>query len=122
MQNMSQQRNRVKSDSGRRHGLILSSNAAEATLVARAQYMKSEDGWWILRGAARPRLRSSEKGSSGERKEALRASAENCPLNNEKMKAMTLELPAKLGGLEKKHEVKRISGRALLYVKKSALN
>jgi hypothetical protein len=37
-----------------------------------------------------------------------RHSAENCPLNNEKMKAMTLELPAKLGGLEKKHGVKRV--------------
>ena len=37
-----------------------------------------------------------------------RHSAENCPLNNEKMKAMTLALPAKLVGLEKKHKVKRI--------------
>jgi hypothetical protein len=37
-----------------------------------------------------------------------RHSAENCPLNNEKMKKMTLELPDKLGGLEKKHGVKRI--------------
>ena len=37
-----------------------------------------------------------------------RHSAENCPLNNEKMKAMTLALPAKLGILEKKHGVKRI--------------
>ncbi|MGD0159617.1 MAG: hypothetical protein ABSB89_04900 [Candidatus Bathyarchaeia archaeon] len=37
-----------------------------------------------------------------------RHSAENCPLNNEKMKNMTLELPAKLVGLEKKHRVKRI--------------
>jgi hypothetical protein len=37
-----------------------------------------------------------------------RHSAENCPLNNEKMKTMTLELPAKLVGLEKKHRVKRI--------------
>jgi hypothetical protein len=37
-----------------------------------------------------------------------RHSAENCPLNNEKMKAMTLALPAKLGGLEKKHGVKRV--------------
>ena len=114
---MSQQGKKVKSDCGRRHGLIPSCNVAEATLAARAQYMKSEDGWWILRGAAMPRLRSSEKGSSRERKEALRASAENCPLNNEKMKAMTLELPAKLGALEKKHGVKRISGRALLYSK-----
>jgi hypothetical protein len=37
-----------------------------------------------------------------------RHSAENCPLNNEKMKTMTLELPAKLVGLEKKHRVNRI--------------
>ena len=37
-----------------------------------------------------------------------RHSPENCPLNNEKMKAMTLELPDKLGGLEKKHGVKRV--------------
>ena len=37
-----------------------------------------------------------------------RHSAENYSLNNEKMKTMTLELPAKLGGLEKKHGVKRV--------------
>jgi len=37
-----------------------------------------------------------------------RHSPENCPLNNEKMKFMTLELPSKLGGLEKKHGVKRV--------------
>jgi len=37
-----------------------------------------------------------------------RHSAENCPLNNEKMKAMTLALPVKLGGLEKKHGVERV--------------
>ena len=37
-----------------------------------------------------------------------RHSAENCPLNNEKMKAMTLELPDKLSVLEKKHGVKRV--------------
>ncbi|MDQ1281565.1 MAG: hypothetical protein QG670_2830 [Thermoproteota archaeon] len=37
-----------------------------------------------------------------------RHTAENCPLNNEKMKFMTLELPEKLGELEKKHDVKRI--------------
>jgi hypothetical protein len=37
-----------------------------------------------------------------------RHTVENCPLNNEKMKKMTLELPAKLGILEKKHGVKRI--------------
>jgi hypothetical protein len=37
-----------------------------------------------------------------------RHSAENCPLINEKMKAMTLALPAKLDGLEKKHGVKRV--------------
>jgi len=37
-----------------------------------------------------------------------RHSAENCPLNNEKMKAMTLELPGKLTALEKKHGVRRV--------------
>lgn len=37
-----------------------------------------------------------------------RHSPENCPMNNEKMKELTLELPAKLGGLEKKHCVKRV--------------
>ena len=37
-----------------------------------------------------------------------RHSAENCPLNNEKMRKMTLELPDKLSGLEKKHGVKRV--------------
>ena len=37
-----------------------------------------------------------------------RHSPENCPLSNEKMKAMTLELPGKLGGLENKHGVKRV--------------
>jgi hypothetical protein len=37
-----------------------------------------------------------------------RHSPENCPINNEKMKKITLELPEKLGGLEKKHGVKRI--------------
>ena len=37
-----------------------------------------------------------------------RHSPENCPLNNEKMKTITLELPEKLGALEKKHGVKRI--------------
>ena len=37
-----------------------------------------------------------------------RHSPEICPLNNEKMKAMTLALPDKLGGLEKKHGVKRV--------------
>jgi hypothetical protein len=37
-----------------------------------------------------------------------RHSAENCPLNNEKMKSMTLALPDKLGGLEKKHGVTRV--------------
>jgi hypothetical protein len=31
-----------------------------------------------------------------------RHSPENCPMNNEKMKRLTLELPDKLGGLEKK--------------------
>jgi hypothetical protein len=34
-----------------------------------------------------------------------RHSPENCPMNNEKM---TLELPDKLGGLEKKHGIKRV--------------
>ncbi len=37
-----------------------------------------------------------------------RHSPENCPINNEKMKTMTLELPGKLGGLETKHRIKRI--------------
>jgi hypothetical protein len=37
-----------------------------------------------------------------------RHSPENCPMNNEKMKKMTLELPDKLGGLEKKHGIKRV--------------
>jgi hypothetical protein len=37
-----------------------------------------------------------------------RHSPENCPINNEKMKALTLELPGKLIGLEKKHGIKRI--------------
>ena len=35
-------------------------------------------------------------------------SPENCPINNEKMKKLTLELPGKLGGLEKKHGIKRV--------------
>jgi hypothetical protein len=37
-----------------------------------------------------------------------RHSPQNCPLNNEKMKKITLELPEKLGGMEKKHGIKRI--------------
>jgi hypothetical protein len=37
-----------------------------------------------------------------------RHSPENCPLNNEEMKKITLELPEKLGDLEKKHQIKRI--------------
>jgi len=37
-----------------------------------------------------------------------RHSPENCPLNNEKMKTITLELPEKLSVLEKKHGIKRI--------------
>ena len=37
-----------------------------------------------------------------------RHSPENCPINNEKMKKITLELPEKLGDLEKKHGIKRI--------------
>jgi hypothetical protein len=37
-----------------------------------------------------------------------RHSPENCPLNNEKMKSLTLELPDKLGKLEKKHGLKRV--------------
>jgi hypothetical protein len=36
-----------------------------------------------------------------------RHSPENCPMNNEKMKKMTLELPDKLSGLEKKHGINR---------------
>jgi hypothetical protein len=37
-----------------------------------------------------------------------RHSPENCPMNNEKMKRMALELPEKLGGLEKKHGIERV--------------
>jgi hypothetical protein len=37
-----------------------------------------------------------------------RHSPENCPLNNEKMKKLTLELPEKMNGLEKKHGIKRV--------------
>jgi hypothetical protein len=37
-----------------------------------------------------------------------RHSPENCPINNEKMKKLTLELPEKLGDLEKKHGIKRV--------------
>ena len=37
-----------------------------------------------------------------------RHSAENCPLNNEKMRKMTLELPDKLVALERKHGVRRV--------------
>jgi hypothetical protein len=37
-----------------------------------------------------------------------RHSPENCPLNNEKMKKITLEFPEKLGSLEKKHAINRI--------------
>ena len=37
-----------------------------------------------------------------------RHSPENCPLNNEKMKKLTLELPEKMSGLEKKHGIKRV--------------
>ena len=37
-----------------------------------------------------------------------RHSPENCPINNEKMKKLTLELPDKLVGLEKKHGIKRV--------------
>jgi hypothetical protein len=36
-----------------------------------------------------------------------RHSPENCPINNEKMKKITLESPEKLVGLEKKHGIKR---------------
>jgi hypothetical protein len=36
-----------------------------------------------------------------------RHSPENCPINNEKMKKITLELPEKLGALEEKHGIKR---------------
>jgi len=37
-----------------------------------------------------------------------RHSPENCPMNNERMKRLTLELPDKLGVLEKKHGIKRV--------------
>jgi hypothetical protein len=37
-----------------------------------------------------------------------RHSPENCPINNEQMKKLTLELPDKLGELEKKHGIERV--------------
>jgi hypothetical protein len=43
-----------------------------------------------------------------------RHSPENCPINNEKMKKITLELPEKLGALEKKQGIKRIAPRAMV--------
>ncbi|MEM3696064.1 MAG: hypothetical protein QXQ94_00980 [Candidatus Bathyarchaeia archaeon] len=48
--------------------------------------MKSEDGWWVLRGVVRPRLRSSKKGSLEERKDDTRT--------------FTRETHEALGGLE----------------------
>ena len=36
------------------------------------KHVKSEDGWWVLRGVVRLRLRSSKKGSLEERKEDTR--------------------------------------------------
>jgi hypothetical protein len=38
-------------------------------LPKKNEYMKSEDGWWILGSAARPRLLSNGKGSLKERKD-----------------------------------------------------
>lgn len=43
-----------------------------------------------------------------------RHSPENCPINNEKMKKLTLELPKKLGTLEKKHDLKRVGVWAVI--------
>lgn len=37
-----------------------------------------------------------------------RHSPENCPMNNEKMRTLTLELPDKLVDLEKRHGIKRV--------------
>jgi len=37
-----------------------------------------------------------------------RHSPENCPINNEKLKTITLELPEKLDALETKHGIKRV--------------
>ncbi len=37
-----------------------------------------------------------------------RHSPENCPINNEKMKTITLELPERLGPLEEKYGIKRL--------------
>lgn len=37
-----------------------------------------------------------------------RHSPENCPINNEKIKSITLELPEKLGALEEKYGIKRV--------------
>ena len=37
-----------------------------------------------------------------------RHSPENCPINNEQMKKLTLELPDKLIELEKKHGIERV--------------
>jgi hypothetical protein len=37
-----------------------------------------------------------------------RHSPENCPINNEQMKKITLELPEKLEALEKKHGISRV--------------
>ncbi len=38
-----------------------------------------------------------------------RHSPENCPMNNEKMKQITLELPEKLVGLEKSMELRGLA-------------
>ena len=44
--------------------------------------MKSEDGWWVLRGVVRLRLRSSKKGSLEERKEDTRNFYAGAPLDD----------------------------------------
>ena len=38
-----------------------------------------------------------------------RHSPENCPINNEKMKKITLELPEKMSALEKKHAFEELA-------------
>ncbi len=43
-----------------------------------------------------------------------RHSPENCPINSEKMKKLTLELPEKLGALENKHDLKRVGVWAVI--------
>ena len=46
-----------------------------------SKHVKSEDGWWVLRGVVRLRLRSSKKGSLEERKEDTRTFTREPPLD-----------------------------------------